>query len=85
MRSLLSLCAILLALAPLRLIHAAESDADADDIVILSVKPRSPDVRPITMSVPADGRNTAVPQQDKVQRIASSVSNRLVVPGADRK
>jgi hypothetical protein len=74
MKFLLSLCAVVLAAASFNLACAAETDSDASDIVILSVKPRSPEVKPIAMSVSASGHETVVTEQrgDKVQRVASS-------------
>jgi hypothetical protein len=48
-------CAMLAASIPFQMSHAA--DADADDIVILSVKPRSPDVKPIAVAVSAKGQD----------------------------
>jgi hypothetical protein len=71
MRRALALCAVVLALAPFRMGVAAE--ADASDIVILSVKPRGADVKPIAASISASGHDTAAPQHlgDKPQNIAS--------------
>ena len=51
-------CALLAASIPFQMSHAAD-DADADDIVILSVKPRSPDVKPIAVAVSAKGQDIA--------------------------
>jgi hypothetical protein len=50
-------CAVLSMLLPFQMSHAA--DTDADDIVILSVKPRSPDVKPIAVAVSAKGQDIA--------------------------
>ena len=50
-------CVVLAAFVPFHLGHAA--DTDADDIVILSVKPRSPDVKPIAAAVSAKGQDIA--------------------------
>jgi hypothetical protein len=52
-------CAVLAVSLPFQMSHAADTDADADDIVILSVKPRSPDVRPIAVAVSSKGRDIA--------------------------
>jgi hypothetical protein len=41
---------------------AAAAQAGDDDIVILAVKPRSPDVKPIAASVTAQGQDVAKPQ-----------------------
>jgi hypothetical protein len=46
-------CAVMF--LPFQMSHA--TDADADDIVILSVKPRSPDVKPIAVAVSAKGQD----------------------------
>jgi hypothetical protein len=51
-------CAVLAVSLPFQMSHAADADADADDIVILSVKPRSPDVKPIAVAVSAKGQET---------------------------
>jgi len=51
-------CALLAGSIPFQMSHAAD-DADADDIVILSVKPRSPDVKPISVAVSAKGQDVA--------------------------
>jgi hypothetical protein len=48
-------CAVLAMFLPFQMSHA--TDADADDIVILSVKPRSPDVKPIAVAVSAKGQD----------------------------
>ena len=73
MRRVLSFCAVILTLAPFLSANAASSDADADDIVILSVKPRSPYVKPIAVRVSADGHEAAVKARPatSTQRIAS--------------
>jgi hypothetical protein len=52
-------CAVLAVFLPFQMSHAADTDADADDIVILSVKPRSPDVKPIAVAVSAKGQDIA--------------------------
>ena len=52
-------CAVLAVSLPFQMSHAADTDADADDIVILSVKPRSPDVKPIAVAVSAKGQDIA--------------------------
>jgi hypothetical protein len=73
MRFLLPLCAAIAMLAPFHMTYAGEPDADSSDIVILSVKPRSPDVKPIAMSVSANGHEAPATgrPEDKAQRIAS--------------
>jgi hypothetical protein len=50
-------CAVLAVFLPFQMSHA--TDADADDIVILSVKPRSPDIKPIAVAVSAKGQEIA--------------------------
>jgi hypothetical protein len=50
-------CAVLAVSLPFQMSHAADTDADANDIVILSVKPRSPDIKPIAVAVSAKGQD----------------------------
>jgi hypothetical protein len=52
-------CAVLAVFLPFQMSHATDTDADADDIVILSVKPRSPDIKPIAVAVSAKGQEIA--------------------------
>ena len=52
-------CTVLAVSLPFQMSYAADTDADADDIVILSVKPRSPDVKPIAVAVSAKGQDIA--------------------------
>jgi hypothetical protein len=55
----LFICAVIAASLPLHIACAADTDSDANDIVILSVKPRSPDVKPIAAPVSAQGQDIA--------------------------
>jgi len=52
MKRLVLAGALVLASAPFGAV-LAEDDADSADIVILAVAPRSPDVKPVIMTVPA--------------------------------
>ena len=54
-------CAVLAGFLPFQISHAA--DADANDIVIVSVKPRSPDVKPIAVAISAKGQETSLPRR----------------------
>ena len=73
MRVILFLCAAVAMWMPVQMAYAGD-DADAADIVILSVKPRSPDVKPIPMSIPATGHEAgpAATASDKAKRVASA-------------
>jgi hypothetical protein len=55
MKWALLFCAAVAVSLPLQIVHAAQSDDD--DIVILSVKPRSPDVKPIAAAVTSKGQD----------------------------
>ena len=55
-------CALLAASIPFQMSHAADTDADADDIVILSVKPRDPNIKPIAAAVSPKGQDISKPQ-----------------------
>jgi len=75
----LFICAVLAASLPLHMACAADTDSDTDDIVILSVKPRSPDVKPIAAPVSAQAQDIAAgPTDAKVQpvRAGTEVSAR---------
>ena len=54
------LLGVAVALLAIPLAEAAQNDDD--DIVILAVKPRSPDVKPIAASVSPNGQDAAKPQ-----------------------
>lgn len=71
----LFLCAMIAASLPLQMAYAVDVDADADDIVILSVKPRSPDVKPIAVAVTAKGQDVPVtgPGDGKIQTAQAAV------------
>jgi len=74
MRFIPALCVVVAMSAPLHLANAA--DADDDDIVILSVKPRSPDVKPIAASMPvhddhAANADKSSANSDKPARVAA--------------
>jgi hypothetical protein len=76
MRIILSLCAVMVMCAPVHFAYA-DDDADAADIVILSVKPRSPDVKPVPMSIPVSGHDeNAVGTSDQARRVASGEDSR---------
>jgi hypothetical protein len=50
------------AVALLAIPVAQAAQKDDDDIVILAVKPRSPDVKPIAAAVSPNGQDTGKPQ-----------------------
>ena len=57
MKWALFFCAAAAAALPASFAHAQK--ADGDDIVILAVQPRSPDVKPIAAAVSATGHDVA--------------------------
>jgi len=71
------ICAMVAVFLPLQIASAADatSDPDADDIVILAVKPRSPDVKPIAAPVSAHGQDIAVtlPARGKTQTAQAGI------------
>ena len=60
MKWALFFCAVSVAALPFQVTYAAGNDDD--DIVILAVKPRSPDVKPIAASVSPNGQDASKPQ-----------------------
>ena len=60
MKWALLFCAVSAAMLPLQMTMAAGSDDD--DIVILSVKPRDPNVKPIAAAVSPKGQDISKPQ-----------------------
>ena len=51
----------------LPLSFAAAAQSNDDDIVILAVKPRSPDIKPIAAAVSPNGQDIGKPQPQTVQ------------------
>jgi len=60
MKWALFFCAVSVAALPFQITMAAQKDDD--DIVILAVKPRSPDVKPIAAAVSPKGEDISKPQ-----------------------
>jgi hypothetical protein len=60
MKWALFFCAVFVAALPFQIAYAAQKDDD--DIVILAVKPRSPDVKPIAAAVSPKGQDISKPQ-----------------------
>ncbi len=58
------LWALIAACLPLHGVYAEDRDADADDIVILSVKPRSPDVKPIAAPIASQRQDSVAGAPD---------------------
>jgi hypothetical protein len=60
MKWALFFCAVSVAALPLQMTMAAQTDDD--DIVILAVKPRDPNVKPIAVAVSPKGQDISKPQ-----------------------
>ena len=60
MKWALFFCAVSVAALPFQMSMAAQSDDD--DIVILAVKPRDPNVKPIAVAVSPKGEDISKPQ-----------------------
>jgi len=60
MKWTLFVCAVSVAALPFQVTYAASKDDD--DIVILAVKPRDPNVKPIAVAVSPKGQDISKPQ-----------------------